>query len=167
MSDAFIYEAIRTPRGKQRGGSLHGTKPVDLVAGLGVEVGVGAQSLAHLATEHVVDGLAGRLTDDVPERHLDTAEAPHHCGVGAELEARTNWARHLETQLNEKIAHVRLMMAEQAEITGALERSRDAIVQLQAAVAGLREERRTAANSRWLRLGRTLHLGPDLRTPQE
>ncbi|MGZ8177474.1 acetyl-CoA C-acetyltransferase [Williamsia sp. SKLECPSW1] len=34
MSDAFIYEAIRTPRGKQRGGSLHGTKPVDLVVGL-------------------------------------------------------------------------------------------------------------------------------------
>ncbi|WP_045821229.1 acetyl-CoA C-acetyltransferase [Williamsia herbipolensis] len=34
MSDAFIYEAIRTPRGKQRNGSLHGIKPVDLVAGL-------------------------------------------------------------------------------------------------------------------------------------
>ncbi len=34
MSDAFIYEAIRTPRGKQRNGSLHGTKPVDLVVGL-------------------------------------------------------------------------------------------------------------------------------------
>lgn len=38
MSDAFIYEAIRTPRGKQRGGSLHGTKPVDLVAGLITEL---------------------------------------------------------------------------------------------------------------------------------
>ncbi|MBT0567515.1 acetyl-CoA C-acetyltransferase [Williamsia sp. CHRR-6] len=34
MSDAFIYEAIRTPRGKQRNGSLHSIKPVDLVAGL-------------------------------------------------------------------------------------------------------------------------------------
>lgn len=85
----------------------------------------------------------------------------------AELEARTNWARHLETQLNEKIAHVGLLLVEQAEITGALERSRDAIVQLHGDVAGLREERRTAGNSRWLRLGRTLHLGPDLRTPQE
>ena len=85
----------------------------------------------------------------------------------AELEARTNWARHLETQLNEKIAHVGLLLVEQAEITGTLERSRDAIVQLHGDVAGLREERRTAGNSRWLRLGRTLHLGPDLRTPQE
>ncbi len=39
MADqAFIYEAIRTPRGKQRGGSLHSVKPVDLVSGLINEV---------------------------------------------------------------------------------------------------------------------------------
>ncbi|MEZ4381371.1 MAG: acetyl-CoA C-acetyltransferase [Nannocystaceae bacterium] len=31
---AFIYDAIRTPRGKNRGGALHGTKPVDLIVGL-------------------------------------------------------------------------------------------------------------------------------------
>lgn len=35
---AFIYEAIRTPRGKQRGGSLHSIKPVDLASGLINEV---------------------------------------------------------------------------------------------------------------------------------
>ncbi|ONH29845.1 acetyl-CoA C-acetyltransferase [Pseudofrankia asymbiotica] len=34
MPDAFIYDAIRTPRGKNRGGALHATKPVDLVVGL-------------------------------------------------------------------------------------------------------------------------------------
>ena len=33
-NEAYIYEAIRTPRGKNRGGSLHGTKPIDLVVGL-------------------------------------------------------------------------------------------------------------------------------------
>ncbi|WP_028661559.1 acetyl-CoA C-acetyltransferase [Saccharomonospora saliphila] len=33
-TEAFIYEAIRTPRGKNKGGSLHGTKPLDLVVGL-------------------------------------------------------------------------------------------------------------------------------------
>ena len=33
-SEAFIYDAIRTPRGRNRGGSLTGTKPVDLVVGL-------------------------------------------------------------------------------------------------------------------------------------
>jgi acetyl-CoA C-acetyltransferase len=31
---AFIYDAMRTPRGKLKGGALHGTKPVDLVVGL-------------------------------------------------------------------------------------------------------------------------------------
>jgi acetyl-CoA C-acetyltransferase len=34
MGEAYIYEAIRTPRGKGKGGSLHGVKPVALVAGL-------------------------------------------------------------------------------------------------------------------------------------
>jgi acetyl-CoA C-acetyltransferase len=32
--EAFIYEAIRTPRGKQRGGALTEVKPVNLVVGL-------------------------------------------------------------------------------------------------------------------------------------
>ncbi|KAA1422964.1 acetyl-CoA C-acetyltransferase [Mumia zhuanghuii] len=31
---AYIYDALRTPRGKNRGGALHATKPVDLVVGL-------------------------------------------------------------------------------------------------------------------------------------
>lgn len=31
---AFIYDALRTPRGKNKGGALHGTKPLDLVVGL-------------------------------------------------------------------------------------------------------------------------------------
>ncbi|MBS4727477.1 acetyl-CoA C-acetyltransferase [Mycobacterium sp. SM1] len=32
--EAFIYEAIRTPRGKQKNGSLHEVKPLSLVVGL-------------------------------------------------------------------------------------------------------------------------------------
>ncbi|MEO8815638.1 MAG: acetyl-CoA C-acetyltransferase [Mycobacterium sp.] len=32
--EAFIYEAIRTPRGKQRNGSLHEVKPLNLLVGL-------------------------------------------------------------------------------------------------------------------------------------
>lgn len=31
---AFIYDTLRTPRGKGRGGSLHGVKPVTLTVGL-------------------------------------------------------------------------------------------------------------------------------------
>lgn len=34
MADAFIYDSVRTPRGRNKGGALHGTKPVDLVVGL-------------------------------------------------------------------------------------------------------------------------------------
>src|SRR5580693_3957646 len=34
-TDALVFDAIRTPRGKGKfNGSLHGTKPVDLVVGL-------------------------------------------------------------------------------------------------------------------------------------
>jgi acetyl-CoA C-acetyltransferase len=34
VSEAYIYDAIRTPRGKQRNGSLHEVKPISLVVGL-------------------------------------------------------------------------------------------------------------------------------------
>ena len=34
MTEAFIYDHVRTPRGRGRKGSLHGTKPIDLVVGL-------------------------------------------------------------------------------------------------------------------------------------
>ncbi|HZE39242.1 MAG TPA: acetyl-CoA C-acetyltransferase [Stackebrandtia sp.] len=34
MSDAFIYDWVRTPRGKGKRGSLHSVKPVSLAAGL-------------------------------------------------------------------------------------------------------------------------------------
>ncbi|MDQ7746470.1 acetyl-CoA C-acetyltransferase [Hydrogenophaga pseudoflava] len=39
MSEAFVYDAIRTPRGKgKKDGSLHEVKPVDLLAGLLTEL---------------------------------------------------------------------------------------------------------------------------------
>lgn len=35
MTEAYVYDAIRTPRGRGKpGGALHGTKPIDLVVGL-------------------------------------------------------------------------------------------------------------------------------------
>ncbi|HEY3737526.1 MAG TPA: acetyl-CoA C-acetyltransferase [Jatrophihabitans sp.] len=37
-NDAYIYDAIRTPRGKGKKGALYGTKPVDLVVGLVAEL---------------------------------------------------------------------------------------------------------------------------------
>ncbi|SII80902.1 acetyl-CoA C-acetyltransferase [Mycobacteroides abscessus] len=38
MTEAFIYEAVRTPRGKQRGGALNEIKPLNLVVGLIEEI---------------------------------------------------------------------------------------------------------------------------------
>ncbi|WP_067721057.1 acetyl-CoA C-acetyltransferase [Nocardia yamanashiensis] len=37
-TEAYIYEAIRTPRGKNRKGSLHSVKPIDLTTGLVAEL---------------------------------------------------------------------------------------------------------------------------------
>lgn len=34
MTTAYIYDAVRTPRGRGKNGALHATKPVDLVVGL-------------------------------------------------------------------------------------------------------------------------------------
>ena len=118
------------------------------------------EAAEQLAWVHELKARIADLEQDLVSSQAGAAE------LETDLTARTNWAYRLETQLNEKIAHVRLLMGEQVEITNALEQARDAIVELQAAVAGLREERRIAADSRWLQLGRTLHLGPDLRTPQ-
>lgn len=39
MTDAFVYDAIRTPRGKgKKDGSLHEVKPVNLLAGVLSEI---------------------------------------------------------------------------------------------------------------------------------
>ncbi len=57
MSEAFIYEAIRTPRGKQRGGSLHATKPIDLVVGLIDEIRDRNPQLDPAAIDDIVLGV--------------------------------------------------------------------------------------------------------------
>ena len=46
-----------------------------------IEVGVAAQPLVNLAAEEIVDGLADRLADDVPKRHLDAGQDAHQRGV--------------------------------------------------------------------------------------
>ncbi|WP_410567710.1 acetyl-CoA C-acetyltransferase [Amycolatopsis sp. cmx-4-61] len=56
-SEAYIYEAIRTPRGKNKGGALHGTKPVDLVVGLINELKVRHPNLDPAAIDDVVLGV--------------------------------------------------------------------------------------------------------------
>jgi acetyl-CoA C-acetyltransferase len=57
MTNAFIYDAMRTPRGKLKGGALHGTKPVDLVAQLLKEVPVRSRGLDVGRIDDVVLGV--------------------------------------------------------------------------------------------------------------
>ena len=55
--DVFIYDALRTPRGRNRGGSLVGVKPVDLAAGLLREVQERNPGLDPQAVDDVVLGV--------------------------------------------------------------------------------------------------------------
>ncbi len=70
MTEAFVYDAVRTPRGRGKNtGSLHGTKPISLVTGLIEEV------LARnpgLERDHVEDVILG-VVSPVGEQGADIA----------------------------------------------------------------------------------------------
>src|SRR6195952_4028254 len=57
MTEAFVYDAVRTPRGRGKDtGSLHGTQPVSLVVGRREEIKPRTPSLAPAAVEDVILG---------------------------------------------------------------------------------------------------------------
>ena len=55
MTDAFIYDHVRTPRGRGKKGSLHGIKPVDLVVGLVDEVVGSVEELVPTAKAWILE----------------------------------------------------------------------------------------------------------------
>jgi acetyl-CoA C-acetyltransferase len=57
--EAFVYEAIRTPRGKQKNGSLHEVKPLDLVVGL---IGELRSRFPDLDENQISDAVLGCVT---------------------------------------------------------------------------------------------------------
>jgi len=70
MTEAFIYDAVRTPRGRGKStGSLHGTKPVSLVVGLLDEL---RKRNPGLDTSRVEDVILGCVTP-VGEQGADIA----------------------------------------------------------------------------------------------
>jgi acetyl-CoA C-acetyltransferase len=70
MSDAYIYEAIRTPRGKgKKDGSLHSVKPISLLTGLMGEL----QQRHQLDTALVDDVVLGCVTP-IGEQGADIAK---------------------------------------------------------------------------------------------
>ncbi len=57
--EAYIYEAIRTPRGRGKKGALYATKPVDLIVGLIDEL---RSRLPGLDPEYIHDLVLGVVT---------------------------------------------------------------------------------------------------------
>jgi acetyl-CoA C-acetyltransferase len=62
-AEAYVYEAIRTPRGRNKGGSLHGTKPLDLVVGLLDELKARQPGLDPAAIDDIVLGIVSPVGD--------------------------------------------------------------------------------------------------------
>jgi acetyl-CoA C-acetyltransferase len=62
-NEAYIYEAIRTPRGKNKGGALHGVKPIDLVTGLIHELQARHPGLDPAAINDIVLGVVSPVGD--------------------------------------------------------------------------------------------------------
>ncbi|MDN5683749.1 acetyl-CoA C-acetyltransferase [Corynebacterium glyciniphilum] len=64
IPEAFIYEAVRTPRGKGKpGGSLHTVKPVDLLSGLITEILDRNPGLDPAAVGDIISGVVTPLGD--------------------------------------------------------------------------------------------------------
>ncbi|WP_042388698.1 acetyl-CoA C-acetyltransferase [Streptacidiphilus melanogenes] len=63
-TEAFVYDAIRTPRGRGKAsGSLHGTKPIDLVVGLIHEIRRRFPDLDPAAIDDIVLGVVSPIGD--------------------------------------------------------------------------------------------------------
>ncbi|MEU3183282.1 acetyl-CoA C-acetyltransferase [Streptomyces sp. NPDC006923] len=63
-TEAFVYDAIRTPRGRGKAsGALHGTKPIDLVVGLIHELRRRFPALDPAAIDDIVLGVVSPLGD--------------------------------------------------------------------------------------------------------
>jgi SAM-dependent methyltransferase len=88
-------------------------------------------------------------------QNIEARAAAVELDLNAEVAARTAWARGLESELAEKVKHVKILMGDNADLTNTIEG-------LIAAITDLKAERAQVAKSRWMRLGGTLHLGPVL-----
>src|SRR6266702_571057 len=69
-TDAYLYDAIRTPRGRGKKGSLYGTKPISLVVGLIDEL---SKRNPTLDTARIDDMVLG-VVSPVGEQGMDIAK---------------------------------------------------------------------------------------------
>jgi acetyl-CoA C-acetyltransferase len=81
--EAFIYEAIRTPRGKQRNGALNEVKPLDLVVGLIDELRTRNPDLDETLISDVILGVVSPVGDqgaDIARTAVIAAGMPETVG---------------------------------------------------------------------------------------
>jgi acetyl-CoA C-acetyltransferase len=104
---AFVYDAIRTPRGKgKRNGSLHEVKPVDLVVGLLDEVKARNPGLDPARVDDVVLGVVSPLGDQGGDIAKTAALAAHYPETVAGVQLNRFCASGLEA-VNQAAARVR------------------------------------------------------------
>jgi ubiquinone/menaquinone biosynthesis C-methylase UbiE len=113
------------------------------------------------------DGIAGQLRNEVAgqlhwlrdaEDRLATASNVIR-ELESDLEGRTAWARAIQAELAERTEDVRLLTV---DVAGYLRRIED----LDALRLELQQREKLIAQSKWMRLGRSLHLGPVLPLPE-
>ena len=80
--------------------------------------------------------------------------------LGHELLARTNWARSLEQQLETRTRHVLIQKHEIEDNKAAITHLLEEVAAARKQIAALEAERTQVAQSKWVRLGRSLKLGP-------
>ncbi|MGH3938542.1 MAG: acetyl-CoA C-acetyltransferase [Pseudonocardiaceae bacterium] len=81
MTEAFLYEALRTPRGKGKpNGALHGVKPISLITGLIEELCARHPNLDPARIDDIVLGVVSPLGDQggvIPRSAALAAGLPH------------------------------------------------------------------------------------------
>lgn len=87
MTDAFVYDAVRTPRGKGKpSGAMHTVKPIDLVTGLMDAVRDRNPELDATAVDDVVLGCVGQLGD---QGGVIARTAANAAGLGQDVAGTT------------------------------------------------------------------------------
>jgi SAM-dependent methyltransferase len=104
-----------------------------------------------------INNLQGQLAEAVGE--IDRLRA-REAELESDRQARTAWALALEAQLTERTEHVRLLSMEIADQTRQLEELEALRLQQTAEIEQLKARQAMIAQSKWIRLGRSLNLGP-------
>jgi DNA repair exonuclease SbcCD ATPase subunit len=105
-----------------------------------------------------------RAALETAQRYESELESAH-----AELEARTRWALGLDSELQQRAHELHAQMAELARCVALLDRAEATVVErsnwaldLQRQLDHAHAQLARARSSRWVKLGRMIHVGPEL-----